>query len=327
MKKLCAIGEALIDFIPDKKGLRLKDVQHFKRVAGGAPANVAASVARLGGASKFITQLGSDAFGEHMLEVFQQTGIDTSDICFTDQAHTALAFVSLAADGNRDFLFYRKNCADMMLSPEQIKEDALADCGALHFCSVDLVDSPMKQSHRKLVDMAKQQNIMISFDPNVRLNLWESEQACRSAILEFLPDADILKVSDEELEFISGYTKIEEALDFFFQGRCQYLVYTMGKDGAALYRRDHTRVSAGGYHVDVFDTTGAGDSFIGAFLYQLLAEGSLMLAQLSDDLLERYLTFANLYAAHTTTKEGAIDAMAMMQEVLDFEKTIRKQSS
>ena len=323
MKKLCAIGEALIDFIPEKKGLRLKDVQRMKRVAGGAPANVAASVARLGGQSKFITQLGNDAFGQHILEVFEHVGIDTSDICFTDDYHTALAFVSLAADGNRDFLFYRKECADVMMSPTQISETAMDGCGALHFCSVDLVDSPMKQSHRKLVDMAKQQNAIVSFDPNVRLNLWDSEEACRTAILEFLPDADIIKISDEELEFISGYTKIEDALDFFFKDRCSLLVYTMGKDGAAIYRKNKTKVTAAGYQVNVFDTTGAGDSFIGAFLYRLLAEDTA-LGEYSDAQLESFLTFANLYAAHTTTKEGAIDAMASMEELLAFQQQLAK---
>lgn len=322
MKKLCAIGEALIDFIPEKKGQRLKDVPRFKRVAGGAPANVAASVARLGGKAKFITQLGEDAFGDHIMEVFEGVGLDTSDIVRSATSNTALAFVSLAADGNRDFLFYRKDCADKNLDPKDVKEDALKDCGLLHFCSVDLVESPMKQSHKKLVEMAMDQKVLISFDPNVRLNLWDSEEACRNAIHEFLPYADIIKISDEELEFISGYTNIEDALDFFFKDRCEYLIYTMGKDGAALYRKDQRVVHASGYKVNVFDTTGAGDSFIGAFLYQILANDCLDLTKTSDNQLESFLMFANLYAAHTTTKEGAIDAMATHEELEAFKKEI-----
>lgn len=323
MKKLCAIGEALIDFIPEKKGERLKDVPRFKRVAGGAPANVAASVARLGGSSKFITQLGQDAFGEHILEVFQTVGIDTTDIVFTKDANTALAFVSLAADGNRDFLFYRKDCADMRLEPRNIKETALQEVGILHFCSVDLVESPMKQSHKKLIQMAKQQQVLVSFDPNVRLNLWDQEEACKEAILEFLPYADIIKISDEELAFISGYSTIEEALPFFFQHGAQLLVYTMGKDGAAVYRKDGSRVCADGYGVEVRDTTGAGDSFIGAFLYRLLEAEQWDLSLIDEGTLKDYLQFANLYAAHTTTKEGAIDAMATKEELLAFEKTMK----
>ncbi len=320
MKKLCAIGEALIDFIPEQKGQRLKDVPRFKRVAGGAPANVAASVAKLGGKAKFITQLGEDAFGDHIMEVFDAVGVDTSDIVRSKDANTALAFVSLAADGNRDFLFYRKDCADKNLDPKDISSSALKDCGILHFCSVDLVESPMKQSHKKLIDMAMKEDIIISFDPNVRLNLWDTEEACKDAIHEFLPYADIIKISDEELEFISGFTDIETALPFFFKDRCQFLIYTMGKDGARLYQRDHSMVKAKGYCVDVFDTTGAGDSFIGAFLYQLLSNDCLDLSAISKEELTEFLVFANLYAAHTTTKEGAIDAMATLEELTAFQK-------
>lgn len=313
MKKLCVIGEALIDFIPNEKGLRLKDVVSFKRVAGGAPANVAAANAKLGGQSKVITKLGNDAFGHHLMDVFKSVNIDTSDIVMSDSHSTALAFVSLASDGNRDFLFYRKSCADLNLSVDEIKEDALDDCGILHFCSVDLVESPMKKVHQKLIEMAIEKEIMISFDPNVRINLWDTHENCRNAIHEFLPYADIIKISDEELEFISGKTNIDESLEFFFKGRCQYLIYTMGKDGAMLITRDGQKYISKGYMVDVFDTTGAGDAFIGAFLHQLLSK------ELN---LQEFLDFSNLYAAHTTTKEGAIGAMVTMEEIEVFKQTL-----
>lgn len=322
MKTLCAIGEALIDFIPEQKGQRLKDVPRFKRVAGGAPANVAVSIAKLGGKAKFITQLGEDVFGDHIMEVLKGVGVDTSDIIRTTTSNTALAFVSLDAEGNRDFMFYRKDCADKNLEPKDVKEDALKECGVLHFCSVDLVESPMKKSHKKLLTMAMEQKVLISFDPNVRLNLWNSEEECRSAIHEFLPYANIIKISDEELAFISGYTNIEDALEFFFKDRCEYLLYTMGEKGATLYRKNKTAMHAGGYKVNVFDTTGAGDSFIGAFLYKLLASDNLHLTKISDAKLASFLKFANLYAAHTTTKEGAIDAMATLEELEIYKATM-----
>jgi len=136
--KLCAIGEALIDFIPSQKGQRLKDVAAFSRVAGGAPANVAGAVSKLGIPSKVLTKLGADPFGDYIQETLEKIGIDTSQIKRDKEGETALAFVSLAADGNRDFKFYRKNSADLRFAPEDISEDVLDDCGMIHFCSVDL---------------------------------------------------------------------------------------------------------------------------------------------------------------------------------------------
>lgn len=146
--KLCGIGEALIDFIPEVKGQRLKDVPSFKRVAGGAPANVVGAVTKLGIPSKFLTKLGDDPFGDYIVEVLDNAGIDTSNIERDKEGETALAFVSLASDGNRDFKFYRKNSADLRYGVEDIPTDILDDCGMIHFCSVDLVESPMKEAHK-----------------------------------------------------------------------------------------------------------------------------------------------------------------------------------
>lgn len=320
MKKLCVIGEALIDFIPDTKGQRLKDVSAFKKAAGGAPANVAASVCKLGGQAKMITQLGKDAFGDFLIETMQSCGIDTSDIQQTDMGDTALAFVSLAEDGNRDFKFYRRTSADLMLHEDAIKEEMLEGCGILHFCSVDLVESPMKQAHRKLIEMAINRNLIISFDPNLRLSLWNDDEALKQTVHEFLPYAHIVKLADEELEFITGYKNIEEALPSLFIGNVQYIIYTMGKDGAALFHRDGQMQKVSGIFVEVQDTTGAGDSFIGAFLYQCLRD-DIQLRQIDSKIGKEYLAFANLYAAYSTTKQGAISSMATIEELKEFKRT------
>lgn len=318
MKKLCAIGEALIDFIPQQKGQRLKDVEMFKRVAGGAPANVAGAVAKLGGRSKFLSKLSDDSFGDYIMETLNESGIDTMDIVRCDDFDTSLAFVSLANDGNRDFKFFRKNGADLQYSPEDIKDDVLNDCGFIHFCSVSLVDSPMKKAHQRLIELAIRNKVKISFDPNLRISLWNDDAGLRSTVNEFIPYADILKISDEELSFITGYDEIEKALPLLFSGRCQLLIYTLGKAGAEVYRRDGSHVFKEGYCVDVVDTTGAGDSFIGAFLYKLLEEECEDLLQISDEKLLSYLDFANAYAAYTTTKEGALAAMAVRDELAEF---------
>lgn len=323
MKTLCAIGEALIDFIPETKGQRLKDVITFKRVAGGAPANVAGAVARLGGKARFLTQLGNDAFGDYIIDCLKESGIDTTFIKQTSEFDTSLAFVSLADDGNRDFKFYRRSAADLQFTKEDIKKEMLADVGYVHFCSVSLVDFPMKQAHIKLIEEAIKQDIKISFDPNLRLSLWDDDEALKKTVLEFIPYADILKISDEELEFITGYKHIEDALPMIFKNRTSFVIYTMGKDGAYLYTKDGRKLFAPSYEIEVKDTTGAGDSFIGAFLYKLLENESDFMGYEEEALLS-YLKFANLYAAYTTTKEGALGAMANQKEIQAFEKALKK---
>lgn len=321
--KLCGIGEALIDFIPEVKGQRLKDVPSFTRVAGGAPANVVGAVTKLGIPSKFLTKLGDDSFGDYIVEVLDQAGIDTSNIERDQEGETALAFVSLAADGNRDFKFYRKNSADLRYNVEDIPTDVLDDCGMIHFCSVDLVESPMKQAHKKLIDMAIAQNVKVSFDPNLRFSLWDDLDQLKETVNEFLDYADIIKISDEELEFITGYTDIKDAVPGLLSKRAKYVVYTKGKDGAEVYTKDGV-VEASGYTVDVRDTTGAGDSFIGAFLYCLLRDEVEDLNSVSKETLHSYLDFANAYAANTTTKEGALAAMADAQEMEAWMAQLKK---
>lgn len=323
MKKLCAIGEALIDFIPEKKGMRLKDVTSFKKVAGGAPANVAGAVAKLGGHAIFLTKLGQDAFGDYIIDCLKDSHIDTSYIKQSDTYDTSLAFVSLAEDGNRDFKFYRRTAADLQFCKEDIDEQVLDDCGFVHFCSVSLVESPMKQAHIALLEMAMKQGVPICFDPNLRLSLWDDEEKLKQTVQDFIPYANILKISDEEVEFITGHTNIEDALPTLFAHRCELVIYTMGKDGVSLYTRDGQKVYVPGYQIQVVDTTGAGDSFIGAFLYKVLQEDRAVSSYTMEDYVS-FLQFSNAYAAYTTTKEGALSAMATKEEISTFIKTLEK---
>ena len=309
----------MIDFIPDVKGERLKDVPSFTRVAGGAPANVIGAVTKLGIPSKMLTKLGDDPFGDYIIDVLNDAGIDTSNIERDQEGETALAFVSLAADGNRDFKFYRKNSADLRYSVDDIPENILDDCGMIHFCSVDLVESPMKEAHKKLIDMAIEQGVKVSFDPNLRFSLWDDLDALKKTVNDFIPYADIIKISDEELEFITGKTDIKDAVPDLLSGRAKYVIYTKGADGAEIYTKDGV-VEAPGYSIDVRDTTGAGDSFIGAFLFCILRDEIDDLDSVSKDKLYEYLDFANAYAANTSTKEGALAAMATMDEIQEWIK-------
>lgn len=323
-KGLCAIGEALIDFVPDVRGVSLKDVQSFHRAAGGAPANVAGAVAKLGGKAKFLTKLGQDAFGDYIVETLREAGIDTSAVVRDDEWETALAFVSLKGDGNREFAFYRKNSADLQYGVDDIPSDILGDCGMVHFCSVDLVESPMKQAHRKLIEMAAERNITVCFDPNLRFSLWEDSDLLKKTVQEFMPLADIVKISDEELEFITGKTDILDALPQLLQGKTKCIVYTMGKDGAMVCTENRT-VYAKGYAVKAVDTTGAGDSFIGAFEFCLLKDRVTDISAVSDSRLKEYLQFANAYAAYTTTKQGALSSMADADQMEAWMKLLQKE--
>ncbi len=314
MKKVVAIGELLIDFVPQQKGCALDEVTHFERVAGGAPANVAAAVARLGGDAAMISQVGEDAFGTHILKVLRSNGVDTSYVFRTGRANTGLAFVSLDATGNREFSFFRNPSADLFLNQDQITAEMFDDCAVLHFCSVDLVDWPVRAAHRKAIALAKQAGALISFDPNVRLPLWNSPAECQAAIREFLPYADVVKLSDDEVEFVIGCRDEREAAEKLFGMGCRLLLVTRGTDGSAAYT-PHAHAFAETLRVPVTDTTGAGDSFIGSFLYQLTRDAVTRddLAGLTEKQLADYLAFSARYASLTVQCKGAV--MATLAEL------------
>lgn len=317
MKKVIAIGEALIDFIPHEKGRALNDVENFLRVPGGAPLNVAAAVAKLGGKSQMLTKLGQDGFGDAILNEVKPLGVDVSRISRTNEANTALAFVSLREDGERDFSFYRNPSADMLLSAEEICVEDFNEKDILHFCSVSLIDAPIKEAHRRAIEIAKEKGCLISFDPNVRLPLWKNPEDCRKATLEFLPLSNIVKISDEELEFITGIKDEKEALDFLLTGDVKVIIYTKGTNGAEFITKERVIFSPS-FKVSAQDTTGAGDSFIGSLLYQV-AEGEYSLEQLvglSEEKVQEILTFSNATAALTVCKKGAIGALPLKEEVL-----------
>ncbi len=307
-RKILAIGEALIDFAPQETGCEIKDVKGFMPMVGGAPANVCGAVSKLGGTSAMITQLGDDPFGDKIVDYLKDYQVDTSYIQRTTKANTALAFVSLKEDGGREFSFYRKPSADMLMKPEDISKDWFEDAYALHFCSVDLIDSPMKQAHLKALEYASDSKCLISFDPNIRLPLWEDPDICKQTVKDFIPYANILKISDEELEFITGYTDIEDAKAQLFKGHLKLLIYTKGSDGADVYTASGTHAFAPSKKVDAVDTTGAGDGFIGSFLFSLSKDQITLdgLLELSEEQLEAYIEFSNAFCGYSVKQYGAI---------------------
>lgn len=304
---LLAIGEALIDFIPAQTGCPFARVQAFAPKCGGAPANVCGAYTCLGGKSRMITQLGNDPFGHKIADELEEYGIDVSCIPFTDEANTALAFVSLAEDGNRTFSFYRKPSADMLFSEKQLRKEWFADAYALHFCSVSLGDFPMKQAHRTAVAYAREQGALISFDPNLRFPLWKNEQDLYHAVWEFIPLADVLKISDEELLFLTGETEICKAVQKLFTGNVKLVLYTCGSEGAYAFTKQ-TKAFAASQKVQALDTTGAGDGFIGSFLYAFNQLGATCdrLESLDEAQLCSCLDFSNRFCGESVQHYGAI---------------------
>ena len=263
-----------------------------------------------------ITQLGDDPFGDKIVDEFVSCGIGCQYVKRTKEANTSLAFVALKGDGNREFSFYRKPGADMLLKAEDVKEEWFEDAFALHFCSVSLGDFPMKEAHKKAVEYAVKKGALISFDPNLRLQLWEDREKLRQAVLEFAPLAHVLKISDEELKFITGCDEIEKALPGLFKGNTRMVIYTKGSDGAECYTACH-KGAAAGKKVKAVDTTGAGDGFIGSFLYCLADDGVTAdsLAQVTGEKMAKYLEFANAFCGISVTKHGAIASYPTMEEM------------
>lgn len=313
---LISIGEALIDFIPDKKGCEFHEVGAFSPATGGAPANVCGAFSKLGGKARMITQLGDDPFGNVITRTLNDAGIDTSCIKYTSAANTALAFVSQTPDGKNTYSFYRNPSADMLFEASDVTGEMFDGCYALHFCSVSLGDFPMKDAHRAAITIARRQGAIVSFDPNLRFMLWDDPDELKRVIWEFIPDSDILKISDEELEFITGTSVIEEALPLLFKGSVKLVILTKGKDGADAYTAS-VNVTSASPVVNAIDTTGAGDGFIGSFLWKLKSSGigREELPSCSAGVLQECLDFANRFSAISVQRKGAIPSYPELKEV------------
>lgn len=316
MKKLYAIGEMLIDFTADGPGAT-DEALTFTKNAGGAPANVAVCAAKLGAPTAVVTKLGHDAFGGYLYDTLVREGVNTDHVYFTDQANTALAFVSVGNDGERDFTFYRNPSADLFLCETDVDRVKFEADDILHFGSVDLVDYPVKKAHAAAIRAAERAGAVISFDPNLRYPLWKSPSELIRIVKEFIPFADIIKVSDDELTDITDSEEDEcAAVNKLFTGNVKLVLVTKGAHGSVAYTVNGEKYSAPAVQVRPADTTGAGDTFTGTFLYQLLRDG-IGKKQIADigKKAEVYLEFANRAAACVVTRRGAIPAMPTRREV------------
>lgn len=322
MRKLYAMGEMLIDFTAQNE--EGGDARFFEKNAGGAPANVAVCAARLGCRSAVVTKLGRDAFGKFLRETLAREGVDDAFVFETDEANTALAFVFLDGNGERDFLFYRNPSADMLLSEADVRAVPIQRGDILHFGSVDLADAPVRGAHRALIGKARSVGAIVSFDPNLRYPLWKSREELLETVRAFLPLADVVKVSEDELFDIAGETDEGRAVAKLFAGNAELVLVTKGERGAAAYTRSAS-AHASPESAHCVDATGAGDTFIGTVLSQLLRDGVAReeLSNLGDRLLS-YLAYANRAAAISVTRRGAIPSMPGFAQVFGGEKRQKK---
>jgi len=294
-----SMGELLIDFVALEHGVSVGEASGFKKAPGGAPANVAVAVARLGHPSAFLGQVGNDPFGHHLANVLAKEGVDISGLRYSDEARTALAFVSLTADGDRSFSFYRNPSADMLMRPDQVAIEVLKGKKIFHFGSVTLIDDPSRSATLMAAKAAYSNGMLISYDPNLRLALWPSADAAREGMMTGLNFAHIVKISEEEVEFLTGGQDITP----LWREETQIIAVTAGAKGSTIYTRKN-RYHVPGFAVKTLDTTGAGDGFMAGMLVGVLENWGNHLA-----LTEQIARFANAVGALATTQLGAIPAL------------------
>ena len=314
MSKLYCIGELLIDFQSVGTGL-IKDTTQFVKKAGGAPANVCVQAVKLGCEAAYLTKVGNDGFGDFLIETLKKEGVDTGYIPKDSDLDTSLAFVSFTEDGEREFSFFRKAAADLFFTTGDFKDVEFSAGDVLEYGSVALKTFVARSTHKYLIDKAREAGALICFDPNLRFNLWEDAKELKKVVNEFAVFADVIKVGEEELEFITGL-KGNEAERAMFKGNLKVLLVTNGGKGARLILADGRRADCSGYKVKVVDTTGAGDSFFGAFIAQLIERGATP-ENLSEGKLAfmHMLDFACKCGAYTTMHFGAISAMGNKENV------------
>ncbi|KAL8030621.1 hypothetical protein ABFX02_14G297300 [Erythranthe guttata] len=310
---IVSFGEMLIDFVPTVSGVSLAEAPGFIKAPGGAPANVAIAVTRLGGNAAFVGKLGDDEFGQMLAGILRENGVSAEGVNFDKDARTALAFVTLRADGEREFMFYRNPSADMLLTPDELNLDLIRSAKVFHYGSISLIVEPCRSAHLKAMEVAKAAGALLSYDPNLRLPLWSSAEEARKQILSIWNQAEVIKVSDEELQFLTQNDNIDdESAMSLWHDNLKLLLVTLGDKGCRYYTKNF-RGAVDAYRVKTVDTTGAGDSFVGALLYKIVDDQAIIE---DESRLKEVLKYACACGAITTTKKGAIPALPTPSQVL-----------
>lgn len=312
------LGEMLIDFT--ENGFSNQNNRLFEANPGGAPCNVLAMLTKLGKETAFIGKVGNDQFGHLLKDTIEKVGIESKGLILDAKSLTTLAFVHTFEDGDRDFSFYRVRGADLMLTEEEVDYTIIDDAKVFHFGTLSMTDDPARTATIAALNYAKKQKKLISFDPNLREPLWENLGDAKEMIELGLTYCDILKISDNEIRFLTELEDFDEGVAFIQAEYGIPLIFlTMGKEGSRAYYKDIV-MEVPGYNVDTIETTGAGDTFTGCAINGVLDYG---LWDLDVDKLAEILDFANAAAALVTTKKGAILSMPGREEIKALQNTIR----
>lgn len=317
MFDVVALGELLIDFTPIP--LSFDGNLQFQQNPGGAPANVLAALTKLGGKSAFIGMVGQDQFGLFLKDVLVQNNINVTGLKVSSRAQTTLAFVHLDSSGDRSFSFYRNPGADMLLDSQDVDYEIIANARIFHFGSLSMTHEPVRSATLAAVQFAREKKLIISYDPNFRPPLWLSTKEAITHMKVGLAYADIVKISDEELKMITGKDDIVEGASTLYQAGNKIVLVTLGAEGCYYqYPGGQGRLLA--YPVKPVDTTGAGDAFLGAFLYQLGDRGLAEITSLPQKQFEDLIDFANAAGGLTTTKAGAIPALPSLEDINELRR-------
>lgn len=316
-----ALGELLIDFT--ENGLSEQGNPLLEANPGGAPCNVLSMLQKLGDKTAFIGKVGNDGFGHLLTKAVQEQGIDTTGLVYDNDVHTTLALVLKKENGGRDFAFYRNPGADMNLKEEEVNESLIASSSIFHFGTLSLTDESVKMATQKAVKAAKENGLTITFDPNLREPLWRSLEEAHEQVAWGLQQADVVKISDNEITWFTGMDNYDEGIAFLQKEypNLKLICLSMGGDGSkAVYRDIHVAYPAFLQEATI-ETTGAGDTFCACMIHTVLENG---IDHLDEEKLKEMLKFANAAASLVTTKKGALRVMPTKEEVETFIENFKR---
>ncbi len=323
MPDVVSMGELLVEFVATHHNAPLADVPGFIKAPGGAPANVAVGLQRLGLSARFVGKVGDDPFGLYLRDSLAQAGVDTRYLLVDRVARTTAVFVAVWDDGRKDLCFYRNPGADMLLSPDDIDAHLFAGARCFHYGSIGFINEPCASAQRRALDIARAHGLMISYDPNYRPTLWPDQRSAREVIQDSFRHCHLAKISEEEWETATGQRDLDAGIKAVLAHGVELLVISRGPRGAIVTNGDY-RIELAPPRVPVVETTGAGDGFMAAMIVRLLPERERLgsLARVSREVASEALTFANAVGALTCTRPGAIPALPSLTDVERFMKAL-----
>lgn len=313
-----ALGELLIDFT--ENGTSGQGNPVYEANPGGAPCNVLSMLNRLGHQTAFLGKVGNDIFGRQLRSTVESAGINVEGLLTDEDVRTTLAFVETKPDGDRDFSFYRNPGADMMLREEEVRDDIIAAGKIFHFGTLSMTNEPVRSATKHATAVAKENGALISFDPNIREPLWKDMEEAKEQTAYGLSVCDILKISDNEIQWFSGKEDYTEGIRMLQQTyQIPLILLSMGRDGSRAYYKNMIVEVPAFLQKNTIETTGAGDTFGACCLHYILQYG---LMELTEQQLKDMLTFANAAASIITTRKGALRVMPSLEEIQNYFESI-----